>query len=160
SAQLGYYYALRHDGRAIDASSELTATLFDALAVGLERIEVSVRNGVPEHFAASGVLQLPLLNVLLGGEFGLEPRPGGAVLHAGVESLAQLNVGLGPAGSVDVAHVALQGDVAPESLALAGQIDQMSLSLGALSASVASAALRLNRTPALSELTASLGDVD
>lgn len=159
SARLAYFWHLAHDGHTVDPASQLTATLFDALAVGLGSVELSVRNGLPQEFRARGVLRLPLLPSLLGVEFGLQPRPGGARLCASADSLAPIAIALGPASSLDIAHLRLQGDVEANRLALVGSLEQLSLSLGAVSVSVASANLRLDRTPALSQLTARLGDV-
>lgn len=160
SARLRYFFDLRHDGHAIDPASELQATLFESLAVGLERIDVSIRGGLPQSFLVRGVLKLPFVDSLLGVDFGLQPRPGGALLHAAVESLAPIVIDLGLAGQVDIAHLSVQGDVESDRLALLGQLESLSLSLGAVSVSAASAQLHLSRTPALSELTARLGDVE
>ena len=159
SARLSYHWQLVHDGRVIDPASAVTATLFDSLAVGLRSIDLSIMNGWPQNFLVRGVLQLPFLSSLVGVDFGLQPRPGGGRLYAQAESLAPITIDLGAAGSIDIAHLRLQGDLEPDRLALVGQLEQLTLSLGAVSVSAASAELRMNRAPALNELRARLGDV-
>jgi hypothetical protein len=142
-------------------ASEARGTLLGPeWSFGIQRVEAEIFDSVPLHFAATGLVRVPIVDQLCELSFGMQYD---AVTDrhrytAGVRSDSGVVIQT-PFGDVTFAAWSLNGAVESDRLELSGDIEDLDIDLAPLQINVGSAFAQIRHDSLSDELRATLTDV-